>query len=112
MQVVNRTLIIIKPKTPYLEWANRTAQSYETLDELRKSSRAVLVSSNAFRDKEKYLEENYGRLFELELDAWVSERKLWPKQIDFQVFNQWFDVEFYALVIDSLETDLLKEPYT
>lgn len=111
MYLVNRSLILIKPKEPYVNWANSTAQSYETIDEIRESSKAILLPIDIYDNQEAFLEENFKVIFELELDAWLSDKRLWPRQIDYETFKKWFDVEFYSLVVDFSESELSRELY-
>lgn len=111
MQVVNRSIIILKPKEPYLSWANHVAQSMESLGEIRAQSKAILIPQTSYSDQARaYLEQNYARLFEIELEGWASDKKRWPPKRDFDTFLDWFDVEVYALVLDDGNA-LLSEPY-
>ena len=111
MNVINRAAAIIKPKEPYLEWANRIAQSNESLDDLVKSSRAILIPNDAYDGMEMFLKENFLRIFEMELESWVPDKSFWPSERDYDTFTKWFDVEVYALVVDVSEAELLSEPY-
>jgi hypothetical protein len=111
MNVLNRVAAVITPKDPYLNWANATATSYETLESMKSGGKVLLLPVHAYEDRETYLKENYRRMLELELEAWTPDRKTWPKQIDYDTFRQWFDVKFYALVVDFEEDNLSIEPY-
>jgi len=35
----------------------------------------------------------------------------WPDKITYEMFLEWFDVEFHSMVFDSLKDDIEKEPY-
>ena len=111
INVINRAVAIIKPQAPYLEWANGVAQSYESLEDLVKSSRAILVPNDAYDGMETFLKKNFSLIFELELESWVSDNHNWPPKRDYDTFTKWFDVEAYALVVDLSEAELLREPY-
>jgi hypothetical protein len=111
VNVVNRTALSIKPKEPYLKWANFATTSYESIEDIRSAGKIILLPISAFNDQERFLEEHYRELFELELDAWTPNNKAWPQQIDLNMFKQWFDVEFFALALDFSDDELFKEPY-
>ena len=35
----------------------------------------------------------------------------WPEDITYEMFLEWFDVEFHSMVFDSLSYNIEKEPY-
>jgi len=61
--------------------------------------------------QEAYLRDHFVELFELELGAWVPDRRRWPEDTSYETFCKWFDFEFYALVVDASEGELTREPY-
>ncbi len=110
MDVVNRSAIVIKPKEPYLDWANEVAQTMESMDELRQQSTVILIPKSAYQDHaEIFLRENCVRIFERELDAWSPARELRPANPDYETLTAWFDIEVHALVLDLSEDSLHKE---
>lgn len=111
MNVVNRTAAVIKPKAPYVQWANQVATSYESVESMQNTSHVFLLPYQAYSNADEFLKEHWQTLFYLELDSWTEDQGLWPKQIDFQLFTEWFDVESYALVIDFADEGLSSEPY-
>ncbi len=111
MNKVNRTALSIKPKEPYLDWANFAMTSYEGVEEMRATSKIILLPEPFYNHQDDFLKENYRELFELELEAWVPDRKFWPQQTDLDMFKRWFDVELYALILDFNDDDLSKESY-
>jgi hypothetical protein len=113
MDVLNRSVAIIRPKQAYLDWI-RTLPGpyYETLEDLREQSRAVLIpetSSSEFAIEK--LRDSAEQLFEMELEAWMPGKLSWPENRDFDTFVEWFDIEIHLLVIDSVSAEIQKEPY-
>jgi hypothetical protein len=51
----------------------------------------------------------YKRIFELELEAWVTDEAAWPALRDLKTFKAWLQVEVLSLVIDQDATELLVE---
>jgi hypothetical protein len=111
LNLVNRCAMTVKPKEPYAEWANRAATSFETLEELQRSARVVLLPPAVYEDREAFLAKYAQTLFELELEAWTSDRRLWPSVRNADVFREWFEVTFHALVVDFFGGELIEEPY-
>ena len=111
MDLINRCAMVITPKKPYVDWANYTATSFETLKQLQHSAKVLLLPSAVYENSEPFLEEYAQALFEAELAAWTSDQKLWPSIRNADVFQKWFEVFFHALVVDFFENELIKEPY-
>jgi hypothetical protein len=114
MDAINRAVAIIKPKQPYLDWANSLPDPSEnlTLEELRTDCTALLIPEFAHKDDEEaFLKEIYAAIFEMELDAWYRDDTLWPRKRDYQTFRDWFDVEIHSTVIDVLEEEITREAF-
>ncbi len=110
MNEINRGVIVVKPRLPFLEWVNSTGDDdvVLTLEEATRDSTAYLTPE--IEDDEglrKFLEENHDLIFEQELVAWIQDEDQWPIIRDFATFLEWFDTEFYSLVLDLAEGDLL-----
>jgi hypothetical protein len=111
MHTLNRAALLIKPRQPYREWANRTAQSDETMEELIASSKVLLVPLSAYDDLDFYLKENFNWIFEMELEAWNPVTTDWPKSRSMKIFKEWFEVEPFVLVVDAPDQAPVREPY-
>lgn len=103
MAEINRSLIILKPKQPFLDWA-RTLDDEDkdfTLEKLREDSTTYLLPEVwDYDEHQKLLEPCYDILFEEELEGWWADETAWPKERDLKMFFDWFDVEFHSLVFD------------
>ena len=110
MYLLNRTVAVIKPRQPFLDWANSLPNSTPvTLEELRSDPSAILIPDFDYRkDSEAFLRSRYAPIFIMELDSWDQNRKLWPAKQDYPTFKEWFDVEFCSLVVDTLDEVILK----
>ena len=109
MKAVNRGVIVVKPKTPFLDWANSSDDTGAviTMDEVHQDCTAYLTSE--FGDDNQlraFLEQNYPLLFEQELFDWHQDQDAWPAKRDFHTFLEWFEVEFHSVVLDLAEGEL------
>ena len=108
MRLVNRGVLIIKPKQPFVDWANSLPDPVRvTVEELSKDCTAILVLD--VDDAEAYLRRIYRSIFEMELDGWHSDESCWPKKRDYRTFRAWFDVEFHSMVFDASDSALFRE---
>ncbi len=109
MNEVNRGVLVLKAKEPYLDWVNATDDEgvVRTLDEVSQDCTAYLTPEIEDDDELRgLLEQIYDLLFELELVGWVQDEAQWPANRDFPTFLEWFDVEFHSMVLDLAEGEL------
>lgn len=114
MYSINRQVAVIKPRTPYIDWVNSLPGMDKPFDSesLQKDCTAILLPALDNEEESlKYIKTIFNKLFEIELDSWYSDKKLWPKKRTFTLFTEWFDIEIHSEVIDFLENDIEKEEY-
>ena len=100
---IDRSLMVVKPKQPFLDWARRLDDESEdlTLDHVRDDSLVYLIPQlwdNS--DQQVVLEWCYAFVFEAELEAWHTDPEAWPQGRNLNMFLEWFEVEFHSLVFD------------
>jgi hypothetical protein len=103
MSEINRSLLILKPKQPFLDWAHSldAEGKHFTLEQWTEDSTAYLVPELwEDADQEELLESSYDILFEEQLAGWWTDEAAWPKARNLKMFLEWFDVEFHSLVFD------------
>jgi len=114
MTTINRALIVLKPKAPFVTWVNATEDGdlTYTLEEVRSDSTAYLIpevdNDNQFK---QYLRRHYSALFESELADWLRDEERWPRERDFKTFLKWFDVEFHSVIVDLADEGLFLEEF-
>jgi len=110
--VVNRCVLIVKPKQPFLRWAkNLPDPGNITLERLREDTTAYLLPEyEADQDRDALLGELYDEIFEEQLRGWWTDESTYPANRTLQKFREWFDVEFHSMVLDLGDSDLETEP--
>lgn len=113
MKTINRALIVIKPKQPFLDWIlarTDTEESEVTLEDLRSEDcTAILVPEfDDYDEVWEVIEDLAPGLFEIELSGWRRTPELWPTKRDFKTFKEWFDVEIHSMVGDSVKGQIKK----
>ena len=112
MESIDRCVLIVKPKQPYVDWANSIPGDDggpATLASLRDDSSAYLLPEYEMRDEEKeLLTEFWAEIFETELNNWYTDEAVWPKRRTLEIFLQWFDLEFHTSAVDLLDADVEK----
>ena len=104
--MVNRAAVIIKCKEPFVKWVNAVEPNKSTpevtLEELNKDRNVYLVAEHEGENIEKWISKNFKVLFENELEDWYLDESLWPKKRTRKVFDEWFDIECFSVIIDTV----------
>ncbi len=103
MYMLNRSVLLVKPKEPYINWANGLEEEGPklSLDDPRGELTVYLVDEVEFdSDADKVIEEHYPKIFEHELFSWHLVEEDWPENRDRKTFHEWFDVESHSLILD------------
>ena len=101
MNTINKTLLIIIPKKPYLDWAKSFENGKPEVDTGAEHYSAYLISEkyDEFNYK-NYLKNHYLDIFEEELYAMIRDPDLWPQKRDLKTYNKWFDTHACDTVFD------------
>lgn len=101
MKTINRTVLTIIPRQPYIDWVNSIDQDGIKIDMENKQSLAILISDKYDEyNYEQLLKRNYSDIFEEELNAWIVDPNIWPEDRSYEAFNKWFEVIVSDMVID------------
>jgi hypothetical protein len=114
MKSINRNVVIVKPKEPFLAWLQSLSSPPEnlTLDELRRDSLCLLIpESHSEGAATGLISKHYKKLFEDELMAWHTVKRQWPKKRTLAMFREWFELEFHSEVVDLVDEPIEKEDY-
>lgn len=101
MDVVNRGLLLVVPRQPYLDWANGLEHHGPDfrLDEGMPAA-YLIPQFGTLEEVDEFIGEAHGTIFEEELAAWTENRDVWPEPRDPGRFYEWFSVEYTDLVAD------------
>jgi hypothetical protein len=108
--MINRCAISVRVRQPFLDWLRSLpdpVQADMTLQDANEDSRVYLLPEYEFDDEQtELLKEFYDLIFEVELGAWWIDAPNWPQERTFQMFREWFDVEFHSMVEDIVDPPL------
>lgn len=107
--MVNRGVLIVRPKQPYLDWAAGLDDSNLVPDAHGERTVYLIPEFESDDEAAEILADLYAEIFERELDDWYTDESVWPQDRTLAMFNQWFDIEFHSVVEDlcayALEDD-------
>lgn len=115
MYEVNRSIALIRPRTPFFDWLQALPGNIAeglTLDDLRSDSNALLIPPNDdAEDALAFIMERAESLFAAELSDWCEDDALWPGTLDADTFAVWFDVEIHTILTDLVDAPLEREQF-
>jgi hypothetical protein len=111
---LNRTVVLLVPKQPFLDWLNGVDPDDQALtaEDLREDNEVFLIpqfSDNA--DSEKWIEKRWSYLFEHMLMGWIDDEALWPQDRTLEMFRAWFDIEIHTMAWDLSDDPLFVEDW-
>lgn len=105
MKIVNRGYIIVRPKQPFISWANEREDEFSVDGEIEPN---IYLIEEDFFEIEPVIEANFKKIFKNELSAITDNEDEFPA-LKQEIFDLWFDVEIGSTVFDILKADLKKD---
>jgi len=107
--MLNRGVVIVRPKQPYLDWAAGLDDSGIVPDPNDEQTVYLIPS---YEDEEaawEILAKVHPVIFENELYGWHTDEAAWPRGRDFAMFNDWFEIELHSVVEDLCDVEIVDE---
>jgi hypothetical protein len=113
---INRGLIALLPKRPFLDWIKRVDPNPPelTLEELRQEQDGYLVSQRTIElvdDAQRWVYRRWKIFFELRLNEWYTEESWWPENRSLKMFKQWFDIQYHPMLWDMSDETIEHEDW-
>lgn len=112
---VNRSVAIIRPQAPFLNWLHQLPGNLGAAlqtESLTADCNVLLIPAADDRaDAEAFVLAHYHLLFEAELADWCEDDELWPGDLTPALFNEWFTIEIHSVVTDLVEDELERESF-
>ncbi len=112
MKTINRTVITILAKQPYIDWANSFDDGGPTMDteSIRATSLLIPDKYDEF-NYEQFLKKKFKIIFEEELASWMGDPDSWPSKRNYSLFRKWFKVIASDAVLDFGTDAIYTEEY-
>lgn len=107
--MLNRAVLIVRPKQPFLDWAAQLDDS-GLVPEVTGEQTVYLVPE--FEDDaevQHVLKRIFAEVFERELFGWHTDETAWPKHRTFAMFRQWFQIELHSVVEDLCDSEIIDD---
>jgi len=111
--MLNRSLIIVRGKAPFLEWILSLPDSTEhdlTLEDVNDDPTAYLIPLlEDYAELDDVLEVAHGSIFDDQLASWWTDENDWPEDRSLERFGAWFDVTVHSMIEDLVDGPLEEE---
>jgi hypothetical protein len=107
--MLNRGVLIVRPKQPYLDWAAALDDSGLAAGLEGEGTVYLIPNFDDEDDGWGIVEEVYAEVFENELLGWHRDESDWPRQRNLEKFLAWFEVELYPVVVDLGQDEIVDE---
>lgn len=111
MKILNRAVVILKPKPPYFEWTSQFIGHLYHSGGTRPAIAFLVADIEDQKTGEQIVRNCYQTIFEEELSTWTLDKAAWPKTRDWNTFEAWFDVELRSLVLDLCNYEMCAESW-
>lgn len=110
MSLINRSVVIVVAKQPFIDWVNATLSDNVTLEEANTGSPAFLIEDfESDEDLHQAVYDEWAVYFETWLESWVPDANQWPKHRTLDMFKEWFDIALHPMVFDRLDEPVTHE---
>lgn len=106
-RTINRAALIVRPKQPYVDWANSVDDDGPRADlqKLREEPSIYLVETIDFlEDFDLLVEDTWEWIFKEQLNGWMRDPDVWPNELTREMFHEWFDCELSTMIWDMLKS--------
>jgi hypothetical protein len=104
MKVISRDLLLIVPRKPFYDWLNfiyEEAGEYNSENLLNDNTEVYLIQEyDTEQDFLVWMKKNYITFFEATLNKRSTEKKSWPQNRTWEVFNKWFYASYHPMIYD------------
>ncbi|WP_442587164.1 hypothetical protein ACSBL2_14065 [Pedobacter sp. AW31-3R] len=105
---INRNALFVKAKKPFYDWINYIDPEFPVVDN-DEGTVYLIKELDTQKKLENWLKKHFDEIFRNELNGYHTDPEDWPQTRTFKVFKEWFSVEISSMVVDMLETPILKQ---
>jgi hypothetical protein len=102
MRILNRNVVILRPKQPYVDWANALDDGppFDPAEEPEGGTAYLVPEAATVEEIRAFVVRHGEEMFEHELDAWHTDRAAWPRNRSYTMLQEWFEIEIHSMVVD------------
>ena len=107
--MLNRCVLIVRPRQPFLDWAAQLDDSGLLPDAKGEQTVYLVPEFDDDGGAARVLKRVFAEVFERELFGWHTDESAWPPKRTLAMFRDWFDVELHSVVEDLCDIELVDD---
>jgi hypothetical protein len=107
--MLNRAALIVRPAKPFQEWAAGLDDSGLVPSADDEQTVYLIPDFDDDDEFESILRVIYAGIFEHQLYGWHTVESAWPKKRSFEIFREWFQIEYHTVIEDLVAGPLLDD---
>ena len=107
--MLNRAVLIVRPKQPFLDWAAQLDDSGVVPDAEGEQTAYLVPGFDDDDEAKRVLKRVFAEVFERELFGWHTDESAWPSNRNFALFRKWFAVELHSVVEDLCDFEIIDD---
>lgn len=115
MYEVNRSVVLVRPQQPFLDWLHTLPGGVDpsvSLAALQQHCNALLVPGDDDAEAIRaFVLTRAETLFQAELADWCEDDSLWPSPLNAERFLHWFKLSIHPVVTDIADDPLEREAF-
>jgi hypothetical protein len=108
MNIINRGFIFVKPKNPFITWAQ---SKHPALVIDANAEGSVYLIEEEFWDDELVFKQYAAKIAEQEFGSIIEDQNVWPQWNNLEEFEAYFSIEMGCTCIDMRNEPLQKESF-
>ncbi len=106
---INRSALILKPKQALIDWVNQIFPEepleYDFEEQHDSQDIFLIPEVDSVEEGLEWLKENFDYFMQYELDSYCADTSRWPDELDWTLFERFFDYSLQIEVIDTVEDE-------
>lgn len=109
-RTVNRAALIVRPKQPYIDWADSMDDNGPRWNpDIAEASIYLVEQIELLEDVPTLIDTHWEWVFEDQLSGWMRDPEAWPAPLTRGMFVEWFDYEVSTVIWDLLNARIKHE---
>jgi hypothetical protein len=111
MNSINRCAFTLIAKQPMVDWVKKIEEeSFINSSNVNDDPNIYLVPESDYTyEYTEWIKKNYRIILENELSEWCTDEKKWPKNLSYELFNQFYDFKISEVIYDLGDDDIEKD---
>ena len=106
---INRNAILVRPKKPFFDWLEQIFHEEQTTSGMDENNIYLIREMGSNENFKKWIKKNFDNIFVNELNDWYTDESCWAPNRTYEMFSEWFDIEFQSMVLDLEEFPVTKK---